>query len=268
MKTNIDQHEGFKGLFRTKGFQSPLLLRVLYTLFLVFIPMLVIFILFGEANLLGTNSIIGQLGRYYGNGFIVKNNQIELFDTPGFFKYKEIDQELLKKLDPTSLIRATGILSEFRLKYGFEYGTTPLTNYHVWASVFPVIVINIIIAIILVKTVKKVRYDILNGIVTTWFGMFMLIVTGYVNAELWGYFVRFLILVISFILPVIIMVKITNRLIAYSKDFQDHTIDMYNELRDSQVYYQRTAKAREELKKRRKEKTTYKVELKKDKGKK
>lgn len=262
MEFSSHKKTNFNSPFRTNSrFRSSLLVKFLYTAILVFLPMLIIFILLGEINALGLNGVVGASAKWYGSGFVVNNDKTVKFDVLDFYKWKPLDFELLKS--QTSSVDYQKIVEfsqKFKQTYNREFGAGVISSYPVWVSMFSCLIASILVAIILVLKVPKLRWDMLTPIVSCWFGMFILIISGFVPSEVWGYLVRFVIIVVAFIIPIIIMVKITNGLMARSKYFVDYTIDLYNEYKDSEQYYQQAAKNQIELKRKANPKQKYKIE--------
>ncbi|KEZ23968.1 hypothetical protein [Ureaplasma diversum] len=261
MEFSASKKNSFNNPFRINSrFRSSLLVKFLYTAFFVFTPMLIIFILLGEINALGLNGIVGSNAKWYGSGFSINSDQTVTFAT-NFYKWKPLDFTTLKA--QTSSVDFQKIIEfseNFKHTNNQEFGVGPLSSYPVWVSMFVCLFASVLVAVILVLKVPKLRWDILTPIVSCWFGMFILIISGFVPSEVWGYLVRFVIIVIAFIIPIIIMVKITNSLMARSKHFADYTIDLYNEYKDSEQYYQQAAKSQLELKRKSNPKTKYKLE--------
>lgn len=241
-------------------FRSPLLAKTLISLFLVVIPMIIIFVLLGEINILGQNGIVGANGKWYGEGFNVVNSNIQF--KKDFFKWLIINPEELFPGDSVNQNKIIEFLNKIKDNYGFGFGEKPLTSYPVWVAMFVDLAAVLIICIIIASTTPKIRWDILTPVVSSWFGLFIMIISGFIPSETWGYIVRFLILAVSFIIPILIMTKLTNAIMARSKNFEKYVVDMYNEHKDSEKYYYEAAKSRLELKQKANQKTRYKVEKK------
>nr|WP_303923794.1 hypothetical protein [Ureaplasma parvum] len=256
----------FRKPFQTNTrFKSPLLYKFLITSFFVVIPMIVFFILYGEINLLGFNGIIGANGRWYGEGFKLDENQQWIVGVKDFYHWNPIVYDQLKpKPDAFMVEKMQALINKITNQYnhGVEFGTNIISSYPVWVAMFSTLGLAVIVCIIFAFSTPKIRWDILTPVVSCWFGMFILIISGFIPSQIWGYLIRFLILVIAFILPIFIMTKITNAIMNRSKHFETYAADLYNELKDSEQYYNEFNKKRLELKKRNKanERIKYKIE--------
>ncbi|MCV3743346.1 hypothetical protein OF377_00390 [Ureaplasma sp. ES3154-GEN] len=240
--------------------KSPNLIKFLVTLFVVVFPMIILFLLFGEPNLLGQNNIVGENGRWYGLGILNETNYPSKL---GFYKWLDINNQIAN---------ATGSHKDALIKFQqyfleenkYDYGTGVLSGYEIWVGMTVNLLFALVLGIILVFSIKKVRWDILVPIVASWFGFFIMIITGFIPSYFWGYLIRFVIVLVSFILPIVIMVRITNAMIARSKNVVEYTTDIFNEYQDAEAYYQAGGQKILELKKQNKVQPNDKFKIEKD----
>ncbi|MCV3728292.1 hypothetical protein OF376_00625 [Ureaplasma miroungigenitalium] len=213
--------------------KSPNLIKFLITLFVIIIPMIIIFLLLGEPNLLGQNNLVAQNGRWYGEGII---NKITFPRELGFYKWININDQIANATgDHKKALEA--FAQEFYQTHNYHFGTGVITNFLIWVVMLADFIFGLILSIILIFSVKKVRWDILVPLVSSWFGFFIMIISGLIHAHFWGYLIRFVLVLVAFILPIIIMVRITNALIARSKHAAEYTADLYNEYQNADTYY-------------------------------
>lgn len=256
---NSNSRSSINSYFKTNPkFRSPLLVKFLITLFIVIIPMIILFVLFGEINALGQNGIVGIGARWYGEGFRIENNNVIV--EKDFFKWLPIDNQIYSKLSVANKSKIDEILANIQNITGARLGERPITYYPVWVALFSNLAVALIISISLAAAIPKVRWDILTPVISSWFGMFIFIISGFIPSEVWGYLVRFLIMAVAFLIPIMIMTKLTNFIMSRSKHFEENVVEMYNELKESEYYYMEAAKKRLELKSKNKSPTKFKIE--------
>ncbi|MCV3754028.1 hypothetical protein [Ureaplasma zalophigenitalium] len=213
--------------------KSPNLIKFLISLFVIIIPMIIIFLLLGEPNLLGQNNLVAQNGRWYGVGII---NKLHFPKELGFYKWINIHEQIANATGDHK--KALEVFAqEFYGVNNYHFGTGVITHFLIWVLMVADFVFGLILSIILVFSIKKVRWDILVPLVSSWFGFFIMIISGLIPAHFWGYLIRFVLVLVAFILPIIIMVRITNALIARSKHAAEYTTDLYNEYQNADTYY-------------------------------
>lgn len=149
-----------------RGVKTNKLSKFLLVLFLVIVPMVVFWILFGQINVLGLNWIVPIGGKFWQNQSLV-------------------DQ--LIKADPTASTWAEtgwfvfGSIQPDRIKAYNAIGinlSQPLFNPLILAPTLGLLGLDIIIFVLLSLFVRNIYIDIFPMSISSWFGLFLLIITG------------------------------------------------------------------------------------------
>lgn len=168
----------------SRALSTNKLAKFLMVAFLVVAPMIVIWILCGQPNVMGLNWIVPIEGRYYLtatvgnqiNNYATQVLQCNPIPTEWFNEFK-VFHPLLTVADGVE-----GGLSnqqvEAILHFIPNWGTHYIFNPLILAPIFGVLVFNIILNIILSLTTKAIYLDIFPSFLAAWMGTFMLILCG------------------------------------------------------------------------------------------
>lgn len=167
-----------------RGIKTNKLSKFLLVLFLIIVPMIVFWLLFGQLNLLGLNWMVPMGGKFYQTQGMV-NNLLqqnvyfeEIIDGQSVITYPEVGfvHYNLSKLD----------LIDKYIKAFAPFGinpTKPIFNPLVLAPTLGLLGLNIVIFILLSLFAKSIYIDIFPSGISSWLGMFTLIMAGMIPED-------------------------------------------------------------------------------------
>ena len=219
------------------AFKSNKLIKFLLILFLTLIPLIVIWVIFAQFNLLGLNWVVSQNGQYF-----ISNAQIELINDK-LINNNLTDPDLFLKLNHNFYTwnveshdpRVYQVTVQVIPNYGIGY----IFSNWMFLLIFGVLGINLIIYIPLSLFSKKIYLDIFPMFLSTWFGMTTLILTGLIpQNQPYTIPVQILAIVIVFIGTLLLFNFIFNKIMANSKWAESYYRKLILEDKESEEYYE------------------------------
>lgn len=217
---------------------SPLktnkLTKFLLILFLTLIPLIVIWIICSQFNLLGLNWVVAQNGKYF-----VSNSQIT-----------KILDDLSQQAIVSDQIKLGINFYTWAAKIGNpeyniilntipNFGVGVIFSRWMYLLIFGVLGLNLAIYIPLTIFSKKIYLDIFPMFLATWFGMITLILTGLIpQNQAYTIPVQVIVIVIAFIGTLLLFNFIFNKIMANSKWAESYYQKLIIEDKESEEYYE------------------------------
>lgn len=173
--------------------KNILILKILFLILIVIAPLLIVWIIYGEWNSLGLNTLVGIGGKNWGP--IVNDDGTD-----------------------------AGI--------GYGISKILLISWEPFVIPFIILVIDILIFILIFLINKKITLFFIPFIISTWLLFYSIIITGLLvgsSGEFWKYIIRFFIIAFSFMISFFIVNKIVNLIIANTHYGELYANEIINE---------------------------------------